>query len=143
MMICRRAATPMGWLAAGLLMFALDAVEVQAAVPFQPPSSIPTALGRRIELAAEVKPIAPSGPDQSAKPSDPTPIDGTRADARLKQCKLQWTAADTDGEGVLAGNKITRYNATIRAANQPVLSEDARLTEAEFIKACTAVTAHE
>ena len=57
-------------------------------------------------MAAEMKPMVPSGPDQSAKASDPTPMDGARADARLKQCKLQWTAADTDAEGVLSGNKI-------------------------------------
>src|SRR5579871_6223045 len=98
MIIRFRVARWMGWLVAGLLVLALDAVEVQASALFQPPSSIPATPGRRIQLAAEVKPITPSGPDQSTKASDSTPIDGARADARLKQCKLQWTAADTDGE---------------------------------------------
>ena len=143
MMFYFRMAMGMGGLIAGLVLLALDAVEVQAAVLFQPASSIAAALGRRTELAAEMKPMVPSGPDQSAKASDPTPMDGARADARLKQCKLQWTAADTDAEGVHSGNKITRYNQTIRSANQPVLSEDARLTEADFMKACMAVAAHE
>jgi hypothetical protein len=70
-------------------------------------------------------------------------ITGADGEARLKECKSQWTAADTNGDGVLAGSEITHYNAAIRPPNQAKLSEDARFAEGDFMKACTAVAAHE
>ena len=92
-------ARQVGWLVAGLLIIALDPIGIHAAVAFPGDRpSLTSAMGDRpIELAAEMTPIAPSGPDQSGEAPTSAPINDARADARLKQCKLQWTAADMDG----------------------------------------------
>ena len=102
-----------------------------------------TATWRNVELAAEVIPVKPSGPEDSGKATAPPKVDDPKAEGKLKQCKLQWTAADTNGDGILSGSKATRYNEMIRMSNQPVISEDARLTETDFMKACMAIAVHE
>ena len=104
-------------------------------------ASVP--MGGNVELVAELKPVIATGPDEGSKASASPKIDDPKAEGKLKQCKLQWTAADTNGDGILAGNKVSRYNDTIRTPNQPVISGDARLTETDFMKACMAITVHE
>jgi hypothetical protein len=100
-------------------------------------------IGGKVELIAELKPVIPTGPDEGSKATASPKIDDSKAEGKLKQCKLQWTAADTNGDGILAGNKVTRYNDMIRTSSQPVISDDARLTETDFMKACMAITVHE
>jgi hypothetical protein len=97
----------------------------------------------RIELAATVTPVVPSGPDMSASPSQKTDAGGSAGEARIKECKLQWKAADTNGDGVLDASEIARYNATIRTPKQAVLPDNARLTEEGFMAACSAAGSHE
>ena len=97
----------------------------------------------KVELIAELKPVIPTGPDEGSKATASPKIDDAKAEGKLKQCKLQWTAADTNGDGILAGSKVTRYNDMIRTQNQPVISDGARLTETDFMKACMAISVHE
>jgi hypothetical protein len=135
----------LSWLTVGLAVMVLDAADVHAAVPSQPNTTLGVSAiaAKQVELAATLKPDAESGPDQAGKASAAPKVDDSKGEAKLQQCKLQWTAADADGDGLLAGAEITAYNNTIRTQNQLKLSEDARLTQTDFMKACLAVAAHE
>ncbi len=136
------------WFAAALLTAAGISVTARAGMILPPEGTarapdLARPLARVIQLAAEVPAIAPAGPDQAAKAAATAKIPDAAAAARVELCKSQWSAADADGDGILAGDEITHYNATIRSQNQPKLSEDARLAEGDFMKACTAVASHE
>ena len=74
-------------------------------------------------------PFEASALDLTAKPSPNADDTTASGEARLKECKLQWTAANANGDGVLDASEIARYNTTIRTAKQAVLPENARLTE--------------
>lgn len=75
-----------------------------------------------------------------------SPADGSKqrlATAKLEGCKSQFGLADLNGDGVLDQSEIAHYNSSIRAGNQPILTDGDRLNEAGFIAACSTVGAHE
>jgi hypothetical protein len=97
----------------------------------------------RIEIAAEIDSVAASGPDQSAKPpAKPDPADPKVA-ARQTACKAQWSTVDSNGNGIVDGDEVAHYNTAVRAESQPVLADTDRLTEADFLAACSSLAAHE
>jgi len=97
----------------------------------------------RMKIAAEAAPIHESGPDQVAKPPSKPDIAEPAVVAKLNTCKAQWTTADSNGDGIIDGAEVGQYNTVLRAQGQPVLADTARLTETDFLTACTTLDAHE
>jgi len=96
-----------------------------------------------ILVAADAGAAGASGPDQAAKPPAKPDQGDPAAAARESACKTQWSAADTNRDGIIDGAEIALYNKTVRAESQPVLADTDRLPEADFLATCTAVVAHE
>ncbi|MDI1283733.1 MAG: hypothetical protein PSV46_05010 [Reyranella sp.] len=61
---------------------------------------------------------------------------GIAAASSEAECAEQWTQADTNHDGVIAGAEADRYLAYIRIRNQVTPPDDGRITQDSFMQAC-------
>ena len=67
-------------------------------------------------------------------------LPGIAAAASEAECADQWTQADTNHDGVIAGAEADRYLAYIRIRSQVTPPEDGRITQDRFMQACQSDT---
>ena len=63
-------------------------------------------------------------------------LPGVATAASEAECADQWTQADTNHDGVIAGIEADRYLASIRVRSQVTPPEDGRITQDSFMQAC-------
>ncbi len=63
-------------------------------------------------------------------------IPGIAAARSEAECAEQWTQADINHDGVIAGAEADRYLAHLRVRNQVTPPDDGRITQDSFMQAC-------
>lgn len=63
-------------------------------------------------------------------------VPGIATAASEAECAAQWTQADTNHDGVIAGTEADRYLAYIRIRAQVTPPADGRITQDSFMQAC-------
>ncbi len=63
-------------------------------------------------------------------------VPGIATAASEAECAAQWTQADTNHDGVIAGAEADRYLAYIRIRAQVTPPADGRITQDSFMQAC-------
>jgi len=67
-------------------------------------------------------------------------VPGATLAASEADCASQWTQADTNHDGVIAGAEADRYLAYMRIRSQVTPPEDGRITQDRFMRACQSDT---
>ena len=67
-------------------------------------------------------------------------VPGIAAATSEAECAEQWTQADTNHDGVIAGTEADRYLAYIRIRDQVTPPADGRITQDSYMQACQSDT---